>query len=767
MKKDRITVGILIGNIFASHSDDMLNGIVHAAGDNNVNLLFFMGAHANCFDDYASNNKETRFFYQFSAVFDYAKIASVDVLIIAYSTFYLYLEETKDAFFERFRDYNVPIIIVGDEYRDYINVITDNKDGIRKCMEHLIDKHGYTKIAYLGGPKENNKDASERLQAYYDVMNERGFEVSDSMVEYGDYSANSAKLFGNLIDNNPGVQAIVCANDTMAISGYGECKKRQMTPGIDIAITGFDDIPEAKTVNPPLTTIEQNTYDLGYMAIKKALQIYYENDYQCIQVPVYFKHRESCNKIDSRDKITDNIDKNIQIAELAERYCNEILEKVFLYKMSIIEDRTIRGYLQGLLIHIFDNYLYKKEIEFDMEFIDAGIRELVNSKKISVYEFSSEFCKKLTQLVIFTENEKKRKELNDLMIHILEYIQSVNVVDTNFRMDTLQRNIWTTPFIARDMIANIDDMEKGYEEWLKRLHFMVINNAYIFLLKEPVVCDDISEWECPEELELVAKIEQGSIQIKDLDSKINKEHGIADVISWEDTNNMGTYTLFSGNRVYGVLICEITSDNITSMYSASLHMGSTFQYIELVREQRKIQKELENAMEDLKSKNDILNMISEKDELTSLYNRRGFLENAIAMLQKPSSYVLCLYVDLDHLKEINDVYGHTEGDFAIKQAGMYLKDSLRNVDVIGRIGGDEFAAVAFIKEEAMGEQIKDRIILSSKMFNQSSNKPYYIEVSIGYAVFQWESGMELNQMLSQADFMLYESKAHRRKSIKK
>lgn len=768
LKKDKITVGILIGNIFAGHSDDMLNGIVHAAEDNDVNLLFFMGAHANCFDDYAADTNEKRFFYQFSAVFDYAKISGVDVLIIAYSTFYLYMEESKEDFFKRFEDFSAPIIIVGDEYKDYLSVITDNQDGIRKCMEHLIDEHGCKKIAYLSGPKGNNKDSIERLNAYRDVMREHGFEVTDSMIEYGDYSAKSAPLFGRLLDNNPDIEAVVCANDTMAIAGYAECIDRQRTPGVDIAITGFDDVPEAKTANPPLTTIEQNSYDLGYMAVKKALDLYYNDNHDSVQVSVYFKHRESCKRKDSQDESRPDVTEPVQIEKLAKKYCDKILNKVFLYKMSVLEDKMIRNYLQSIIVHISDNYVNKEVPEYDMEFIDVGIRELVNSKKISVYEFSTELCKQITKMLFLSDDEEKRKKLIDLMLHILEFIQDVKIVDTNFRMDTLQRNIWTTPFITRDMVANIDTMERGYEELMKRLQFMVINNAYLFLLKNPVVCNNIAEWSCPEELDLVAKIEQGHIEFSNINVKLNKEHGLADIISWDNSNNnMGTYTLFSANRIYGILVCEVTSDNITSMYSASLHMGSTFQYIELIREQRKIQKELENAMEILKNKNDILNMISGKDELTGLYNRRGFLENAMTSLQKQSNYVLCLYADLDHLKEINDVFGHTEGDFAIRQAGLYLKESLRNADVIGRIGGDEFAAIAMIKEEAMGEQIKDRIILAGKMFNQLSDKPYYIEVSIGYAVFRWNSGLELNQMLTKADYMLYESKIHRRKTIKK
>ena len=122
---------------------------------------------------------------------------------------------------------------------------------------------------------------------------------------------------------------------------------------------------------------------------------------------------------------------------------------------------------------------------------------------------------------------------------------------------------------------------------------------------------------------------------------------------------------------------------------------------------------------------------------------------------------------MDHLKQINDQFGHKEGDFAIRQAANYLQDSLKPTDVIGRIGGDEFAAVAVINHESMALEIRDKIILNSKLFNQSSDKPYYIDLSIGYAVYKWSKDLELNQMLSAADLMLYESKTKKRKDARK
>lgn len=771
MKNGKITVGILIGNICASHSDDLLNGLVHRAADCDVQTLVFMGAHANCFDElyyYEGGNKEQKYLFQFNTVFDYAKLGKVDVLIVAYSTFYLYLQESKKEFFERFKELTIPIIIVGDEYENYTSVISDNMDGIRKCVEHLMEKHGCTKIAYLGGPKENNRDARERLEAYCQVMKEYGFEIREEMVEYGDYSANAAPLFGRILDRNPDVEAVVCANDTMALSGYEECKKRGLIPGNDIAITGFDDIPEAKSAFPSLTTVEQNSYDLGYMAMKKAIELCQSGNLESAKVPVYFKHRESCGSEKGIGEVFQKISKDSTYEEIAKRCSEEILQKVFLYKISIVEDRAIREVLYRVFYHIAEIYLGEEKKEYDVEFIDVSMRTLVGSKKIVISDFVTELYRQITNIIFLDQDSSRRGKLSSMLLHILDYIQNITMIDNNNRVDNLQRNIWTTPFITRDMIANIDDDLQMYECLMERLRFMQVNNAYLFLLDELKINQKIQDWECPEEIHLVAKIENGIISRIQEKEKLNQERGLTEIISWEGSGNMAVYALFAGKRMYGMLVCEMTEDNITSMYSASLHIGSALQFIELTKNQRKIQAELEQAMTALKNKNDILNMMSEKDELTQLYNRRGFLENAIAMMDKAKTYyLLCIYADLDHLKQINDQFGHQEGDFAIKQAGAYLQNSLRSTDVIGRIGGDEFAALAVIKNENMGMEIRDRIILNSKLFNQSSDKPYYIELSIGYAVYKWSEDLELNQMLSMADLMLYESKAKKRKDARK
>ncbi|MDP4089434.1 MAG: diguanylate cyclase, partial [Bacillota bacterium] len=120
------------------------------------------------------------------------------------------------------------------------------------------------------------------------------------------------------------------------------------------------------------------------------------------------------------------------------------------------------------------------------------------------------------------------------------------------------------------------------------------------------------------------------------------------------------------------------------------------QLMDEVEKRKNFEEQLKRALEDLESYNRILHLQSLCDELTGLYNRRGFITLAnerIARLKGPNSGCLIFYADLDGLKQINDTYGHAEGDFTLSKAAELLTQAFKSTDIIGRIGGDEFTVL--------------------------------------------------------------------------
>lgn len=122
--------------------------------------------------------------------------------------------------------------------------------------------------------------------------------------------------------------------------------------------------------------------------------------------------------------------------------------------------------------------------------------------------------------------------------------------------------------------------------------------------------------------------------------------------------------------------------------------------------------------------------------------------------------------DFDHLKEINDVFGHAEGDFAIKYCGETLNKIAGEKGIVGRIGGDEFC-ILIPGDSNMGEIFIEQIFSANNTFNLHSDKPYYVELSIGYTQIVCEKDLLIAEERKAADLALYEVKKRRRESVRK
>ena len=186
---------------------------------------------------------------------------------------------------------------------------------------------------------------------------------------------------------------------------------------------------------------------------------------------------------------------------------------------------------------------------------------------------------------------------------------------------------------------------------------------------------------------------------------------------------------------------------------------------QMSREQKKMQQKLETLVREIEEKNEVLNFLSESDALTGCLNRRGFMEKAVQMNREyEGKEVVILFADLDHLKEINDVFGHAAGDFAIKWCSATLQEQVGASGIVGRIGGDEFCVLLFGDMQA-GRTFVEQIKAKSAAFNAASEKEYYVELSIGFAPVTLGKDLVISEKLAVADLTLYEEKKKRRTSI--
>ena len=117
-----------------------------------------------------------------------------------------------------------------------------------------------------------------------------------------------------------------------------------------------------------------------------------------------------------------------------------------------------------------------------------------------------------------------------------------------------------------------------------------------------------------------------------------------------------------------------------------------------------------------------------------------------------------LYLDLDSFKEINDTFGHEEGDEALKDIARVLRGSYRESDVIGRLGGDEFVVFPIGSDDETIRIVVARLLENIDIHNKKSNKSYKLSVSVGVANYDPIDPCSLGELITKADHLMYENK---------
>jgi diguanylate cyclase (GGDEF)-like protein len=148
------------------------------------------------------------------------------------------------------------------------------------------------------------------------------------------------------------------------------------------------------------------------------------------------------------------------------------------------------------------------------------------------------------------------------------------------------------------------------------------------------------------------------------------------------------------------------------------------------------------------------------DDLTCLYNRRGFFAAAAQMLKlarRNAQGLLLLFCDLDGLKKINDAFGHREGDYALVRVADALEQAFRASDILARLGGDEFVILALEQSGQTHEVILQRLKESLKKRNAGESR-YELSLSVGLARFDPKRPISLGELMAKADQAMYEQK---------
>lgn len=763
--RKRPLIAVMVGNSASEYSAELIAGFRICAREEDVDLVFLMGPHMPDYcRDILTGSFAWDYSYQFHAIYDYVKFIKPDALIIQYGSLAIF-EAVSDV--EEFvsRYMGIPCLLMGDrvEQLGVPSLISGNYNGMRQCIEHLVVDHGYKKIGFVGGPKRNF-DSKERLRAYKDVLIENGIEIDEGLIVCGNYSEAVDEQVNYLLDHYPDIDAIAFANDNMAKGGYRVCTARDILVGHDVAITGFDDVELAKSMEPALTSVSHSSFMYSFQAVQAALKLCRGEKVETTEMKATFRKRNSCG--------CSNVARKIACEKLApqdrrgyvQNRVKAITEELF---SSVPYEQAMHKY-QTLINNYFDEVLslvYERvegeEPSFEMlvRYIKRMCKHPLLPKRVLLENIEGI----LKELVTLSETEEQRDMLYAIMRVTQQWVYAEDVGALQSAVVEASRKNWFIPSLTMDIMGGNTDLKGSMLVILNRLKAMDIKSAYFFYFEEEIQHKKGTELQLPDHMYLTAYYNETETVCHTVGSmvRIDTSTGISEIIPDDRVRYYSSFVLFSGEEQYGMILCEIEQKDFLFMLICSMQLGALRRILRMnIREQQ--------MKQELEEKNRILNFLSAYDELSQLLNRRGFMEKAIHAVASEKGKKACLlFADIDHLKEINDCFGHAAGDFAIRTAAEYLRTCLPADAIMARIGGDEFVSLIFTDRDDSCEILKKRIKKYAIDFNMSCEQPFYVEMSVGAYEFTCGQDVDFEEILRQSDIVLYEEKKRRRSSIKK
>jgi HD-GYP domain-containing protein (c-di-GMP phosphodiesterase class II)/DNA-binding LacI/PurR family transcriptional regulator len=249
MDAKRATIGFFVDWLDDAYQQRVMKGILSRAQERDVNVLIFEGGSIHSTRKSESNR---------NIIYEFAGRHNLDGVIVLTGAIGHFA--TRQQIVD-FCTHYLPLPMVSISYQiDGIpSLFADNVEGMQQLVLHFIQVHGSRRIAYIGGPP-NNQDALERYEAYVAALTASGIAVDTALVTRGDFTFNSGAFAARtlLLENDGGFDALIAANDDMALGAMQALREAGRKIPADIPVAGFDNNEMSTHSSPPLTTVSQS-----------------------------------------------------------------------------------------------------------------------------------------------------------------------------------------------------------------------------------------------------------------------------------------------------------------------------------------------------------------------------------------------------------------------------------------------------------------------------------------------------------------------------
>ncbi|MBN2719199.1 MAG: GGDEF domain-containing protein [Deltaproteobacteria bacterium] len=740
-KKKRL--GVVIDAIHEQYQSGIWKGICHRAKEWGADVLSFAGTSQDGVD-------------HFDAHYDIVQNFLIHTEIDAVIVFSGSIEEHHgkaftEALCQSFGD--IPITCVSEKIADYPTIMVENGPGIEQIVAHLVTRHDRRHIAFIKGPS-NHAEAEARLTAYHRALERNGIPFDESLVFEGSFLArDGAMAVRTLVSSKRPCDAIVCVNDHTAIGVLDELRRQGLHVPGDISVAGFDDVKEAMTAEPALTTVRQPLFLMGVSAVDNVL---YQATGKMVPsetvLPAEPVYRRSCGcfskEVSSAKAVHVHAD-SVSRDDIIDRILKQVAPVIDTTSAHFLGPDAMRQSLVDFLdslgrnvdhptgqygfLNALDTLLFKATA-----YCDSIALLMIILRELTVYVPS-----------LFSDTVKQA-EANNLLQQGKALVQEKRVHSASkgfIAEQHFQRHI---NVVSQRIISSFEQREL-IESIARGLPALNVNSMVLAVFHRDSV--NRRNWRYSDfcELKLAYNIRLNRTEYPRDNSKIpSGDIFVMDLLEPERTNNHIFMPLVHRDEYLGYVVLEYTDTAPLFMYEElRQHIGSAIKSAMLLRK---------------------FKAQSMLDELTGVYNRRGFVTLGNKMLESARATgleMMMFYADVDGLKGINDTYGHEHGDVIISGAAQVLSETFRERDLIARIGGDEFVVVLISDTMAgLEEKIRERYEMFEARFNERLKRQYSLSLSLGVAICKTSDGENLERLMKRADADLFAKKRERKLALK-
>lgn len=722
--RHRKRIGLFIENFNMDGSLLFLNGINAVAGEENWDVILVCEFRDK--DPLFSHNMNYRLI----------KNHHLDgiILLSHFYTGYVPLPRIYDFFSSHYQ--GIPIINIGTTVPQWPSIIMDNRDAMRKITDHLIEVHGCSRLAYINS-SSTKVEFIDRYKGFNDSLAHHGLRMNPDHYLDIEYKYNEtpdmwtlARQFLDKHENE--IDAIVTSGDPIALIFQQALAER--TTYHKISVTGFDGHLPSEKGPIAITTIQQPCFEMTHHAGHLlAKLIKGESVPQLTILPATLVINGSCGCTNEQEtppflKSFDFADNTNQTRTLQQPWHEENTSPenmLNIYRWLCLKESATGGRLEH----------WKQELMRRLNTPDNPNNPLLESENIfKAGQIAGRI--KFSQIIHYLENS---------------FLNFINLIGFLNRLS---------------QISNIKDFQLQLREMMPLLG---VSSFLLVLFDEPSTFEDIHSWTPPADMEILFYENRTGVPFN-MSKQITSDQLFPEEI-FQDTsmNNYAFLPMFVQNIAYGYMLLGIEKPSIYLYEPIRYQISSIVHNLALQKSRDKAEEELKQTMQALEKANGQLFELVQRDQLTGLYNRRGFdilSQQHLATAKRTQENFLIIFSDLDGLKIINDVHGHGSGDHAIALAAKALKQVFRESDIIARIGGDEFVILATNTSMAEFPQISNRLRLCLDTLNSEAAKPYNVSFSLGAFEYDHHPTTTIAHMMYKADEALYEEKSRRKTSRK-